>query len=85
MTVEYDPIAIALTVVRHLDALGITYTIGGSIASSFAGEPRSTLDIDIVAGVTEPQVPALLSSLAEDFYVAGTRCAARCATRQAQT
>jgi hypothetical protein len=32
-----------------LDALGIVHTIGGSIASSIAGEPRSTIDIDIVA------------------------------------
>jgi hypothetical protein len=70
VTAEFDPIGIALTVARTLDALGVPYTVGGSIASSLAGEPRSTLDIDIVAGLTEPQVPALLSALAEDFYVA---------------
>ena len=46
-----DPIDIALAVVHTLDALGITSTIGGSIASSIAGEPRSTIDIDIVAAI----------------------------------
>ena len=69
MTADYDPIAIALTVGRHLEAQGITYTVGGSIASSFAGEPRSTLDIDIVAALTEPQISALVTALANDFYV----------------
>ena len=31
---------------RHPDAMDILHTIRGSIASSFAGEPRSTVDID---------------------------------------
>ena len=54
---------------RALDALGIIHTIGGSIASSIAGEPRSTIDIDIVAALGESDVPALLSLLSADFYV----------------
>jgi hypothetical protein len=57
----FDPIAIALAVTRQLDALGIAHTIGGSIASSFAGEPRSTIDIDIVAAINEAHVPALVA------------------------
>jgi hypothetical protein len=69
VTVEYDPLAIAVTVARHLEALGIVYTIGGSIASSVAGEPRSTLDIDIVVGLAEAQVSDLVSALEQDFYV----------------
>jgi hypothetical protein len=32
-------------VTRALDALGIVHTIGGSIASSIAGEPRSRRSI----------------------------------------
>jgi hypothetical protein len=64
-----DPIAVALLVVRELDALGILHTIGGSIASSIAGEPRSTVDIDIVAALTDAQVPALQSALSTEFYV----------------
>lgn len=69
MTVPVDPIAIALAVARVFDALGIAHTIGGSIASSFAGEPRSTVDIDFVAALDESQIPALVSALAADFYV----------------
>ena len=45
------------------------HTIGGSLASSFAGEPRSTVDIDIVAALEESHIPALTSALSLDFYV----------------
>ena len=41
----------------------------GSLASSFAGEPRSTVDIDVVAALEASHVPALVSTLASDFYV----------------
>ncbi len=52
-----------------MDELGIVHTVGGSIAASFAGEPRSTIDIDLVAAISEPQIPALVSALGEEFYV----------------
>jgi hypothetical protein len=64
-----DPIATALLVVRHLDAMQIPHTIGGSIASSFAGEPRSTVDIDIVVALEERHVEALVAALSAEFYV----------------
>ncbi|MGE3176446.1 MAG: hypothetical protein AB7O32_03165 [Vicinamibacterales bacterium] len=44
-------------------------TIGGSLAASFAGEPRSTIDIDVVAALEEHQIDALVSELEDDFYV----------------
>jgi hypothetical protein len=56
-------------VVSVLDGLGIANTIGGSIASSFAGEPRSTIDIDIVVALEEAHVPGLVDALSGDFYV----------------
>jgi hypothetical protein len=56
-----DPIATALLVVRHLDAMDILHTIGGSIASSFAGDPRSTVDVDIVVALEERHVEALVA------------------------
>jgi hypothetical protein len=69
VTSRIDPIAVALSVARTLDMLGIANTIGGSIASSFAGEPRSTIDIDFVASLTEAQIPALVAAVSPDFYV----------------
>jgi len=64
-----DPIATALLVVRHLDAMQIPHTIGGSIASSFAGEPRSTVDIDFVVALEERHVEALVAALSPEFYI----------------
>ncbi len=69
MTAAIDPIETALLVVRQLDALRIPHTIGGSIASSFAGEPRSTIDIDIVVALEERHVDALVAALSAEFYI----------------
>jgi len=69
MTGTVDPIDTAILVSRVLDRLGVLYSVGGSIASSFAGEPRSTLDIDIVAAIEERHVEALAAGLSPDFYV----------------
>jgi hypothetical protein len=69
MTETIDPIDTALLVARHLDALGILHTVGGSIASSFAGEPRSTVDIDIVAAIEERHIDALVLAMSPEFYV----------------
>lgn len=71
MTASIDPIAVAVSVVRVLEALGITNTVGGSIASSFAGEPRSTIDIDIVAAIEARHVPDLMTRLTPEFYIDG--------------
>lgn len=69
MTDSPDPIAVALAVTSALDALGVPHTIGGSLASSFAGEPRSTVDIDVVAALTDEHASALVLALSPSFYV----------------
>jgi hypothetical protein len=69
MTETLDPIAIAIRVTRALDALGVVSTAGGSIAASLAGEPRSTLDIDIVAALDELHVEGLVDALSGEFYI----------------
>ena len=66
---EVDPLALAARVCATLDALGVRHTIGGSIAASFAGEPRSTIDIDFVVALGREQVAPLVAALS-DFYVA---------------
>ena len=71
MTPVADPIAVAIRVTEALDALGILNTVGGSIASSLAGEPRSTLDIDIVAAIEASHVETLIAALSGEFYVDG--------------
>jgi hypothetical protein len=59
----------ALVVAGVLDRLGVANTVGGSVAASFAGEPRSTIDVDLVVALEEPHVDALVAALGDDFYV----------------
>jgi hypothetical protein len=69
VTGAIDPLETAVAVAGIFDRLGIVHTIGGSIAASFAGEPRSSIDIDLVADVREDQVSALVEALKSDYYV----------------
>lgn len=64
-----DPLRIAALVGAVLESLGIAYSIGGSLAGSFAGEPRSTLDIDMVIELDDTKVSALFRALESEFYV----------------
>jgi hypothetical protein len=59
----------AADVTRILEALGIPHSIGGSIASMVAGEPRSTIDVDIAVDLDESKVPDLVSALSTAYYV----------------
>jgi len=52
-----------------LDGLEIPYLVGGSLASSLYGIPRSTHDADVVADLAEEDVPRLIVSLRELFYL----------------
>lgn len=56
-------------VIAEFDRLGIAYYIGGSVASSIYGEPRSTLDVDLGADLPESAVDELTSKWDQDFYV----------------
>lgn len=69
MTGIPDPIAVALVVADALETLGLPYTIGGSLASSMSGEPRSTLDVDMVVAIEEADIAPFVAALGDDFYV----------------
>jgi hypothetical protein len=56
-------------VVNVLDALGIPYLVGGSVASSIHGIPRLTRDVDLVAEIREEHAPALVAAWQDEFYV----------------
>lgn len=64
-----DPLSLAGVVARVLEELGIRYVVGGSVASSIVGEPRSTLDVDIMIDVDMETVQKLVSRLKDDFYI----------------
>lgn len=52
-----------------LEALGVTYRVGGSVASSVLGVGRSTFDIDLVAALSEHHVDPLVARLGDAYYI----------------
>ncbi len=58
-----------LPVVDALEALGVPYHVGGSVASSFVGVARATQDADLVADL-QPEHAALLAQALEGTYYA---------------
>jgi hypothetical protein len=70
MTAEpADAIDIALLVASAIESVGGAYFIGGSVASSFQGEPRATNDIDIVLELPLGRIGALVGALGPSFEV----------------
>ncbi len=55
-------------IVKGLENAGIRYAITGSIASSIHGEPITSLDIDFVVSMTEPQGRILDRDLPQRLY-----------------
>lgn len=64
-----DAITAMVPVVRQFERLGVRYYIGGSVASSFYGLARSTLDVDLVADLRPEHVAPLAAALQETYYV----------------
>jgi hypothetical protein len=66
MKSEHD---IFLEVIGILDKLNISYMIGGSVASIAYGEPRLTLDMDVVVDLLPQQAEQIIKSLGPEYYV----------------
>jgi hypothetical protein len=63
-----EPIAVTMLAVNALDALGVPYAIGGSLASAVHGVMRSTMDVDLVADLGLEHVESLARALGDAFY-----------------
>ena len=58
-----------LLFIRPLNRLGVAYMVTGAVASSAYGEPRLTLDIDIVLELDAERVTDFVRSFPpEEFY-----------------
>jgi hypothetical protein len=64
---EPDPLELAALVAVSLEGLGVRYLLGGSLASTALGEPRATLDVDIVADLNAATVGPWLDALGPQF------------------
>ncbi len=67
---EQAPQAVVLDLVSRLDTLGLAYAVGGSVASSLVGEPRTTNDVDLVVYLPESRLAAFLAAVRPAYYVA---------------
>jgi hypothetical protein len=66
---ETELLAAVARVVTVFEALDLDYFVGGSVASSLFGEPRQTLDADLVARLLGRHAEPLVEQLAGEFYI----------------
>ncbi len=66
---DANPWLVVAEVARVFDALGVRYAVGGSLASGVFGEPRSTIDADLVAELKPRHIDPLVAELSPQFYV----------------
>lgn len=64
---------VLLEVTRVLEELDVPYVVGGSLASSLHGIPRSTQDADLVAALQPHHVQSFLGKIEGIFYVSPER------------
>lgn len=62
-----EPLAVTLRVAEAFERLHLRYLIGGSLASSLHGIPRSTNDADVVAEIPLQSVNDLVRNLESEF------------------
>jgi hypothetical protein len=55
-------------VLAALDRMEVAYSIGGSVASSEHGIPRTTLDVDLVVDLKASQIDEFTALLKDGFY-----------------
>lgn len=55
--------------IRFFEANQIQYHIGGSVASSAHGIPRTTIDVDLVADIKPHHVEKMVQSLQTIYYI----------------
>jgi hypothetical protein len=68
MILNLDLWTALLPVIEALEALGVRYHVGGSVASSFVGIARATQDADLVADLRPEHAVPLAQTLAGTYY-----------------
>jgi hypothetical protein len=72
MSWSQDPTAIASLLAQILNTANIPYYITGGVAAIAHGEPRATIDLDVVISIDLADLPNLAANFeAQGFYVAG--------------
>lgn len=69
MSSANDLIDALAPVAAALRAVGVPHFVGGSVASSFHGATRTTMDVDVVCEMQDDHVAPFLKQLGEALYV----------------
>jgi hypothetical protein len=64
-----DPLELAHQVGELFESMDVPWVLGGSLASSLVGEPRSTMDIDMAVRMGLDHVDRLVAAVSDDYYV----------------
>jgi hypothetical protein len=78
---DSDLVAALRPVADALDALGVRYYLGGSVASSAHGIARASLDADVVAALEPDHVDPLTNVLVSAYYIRVDRLRSAVAAR----
>ncbi len=73
MVLPEEALNVILDLARVLEDLKVPYAVGGSLASSMHGIPRSTQDGDLVADLRAEHVQPFVTAVAQIFYVSPER------------
>jgi len=66
---DLDILKTIIPVTKAFEKLGITYYIGGSVASSAYGMARATMDVDCVSNLSQEKVGNFVKMLEKEYYV----------------
>ena len=72
MDAQNDLITALAPIAGAFADLHIDHYVGGSVASSFHGATRTTMDVDIVADLAADHVPMLVRLLKNEYYASET-------------
>ncbi len=79
-----EPPELLQHIVECFETLNISYFITGAVASIAYGEPRLTNDIDVVADISERDVPRLKSCFPDDEFYFDEEAAEKAVRRRFQ-
>jgi hypothetical protein len=66
------PDQLLVVVTARLEAIGISYCVGGSFASGIYGQARTTYDLDILIDLKPAQIQELIAAFRSDFDLQAT-------------
>ena len=64
-----SPVGLLRKVTARLDALAVPYFVGGSFAATLHGDPRTSLDLDLVIELDEAGIERFASAFETDYYL----------------